>query len=610
MCNTRSSLVTAMLTLGLIAGQGRAAEDPNLIGWWTFDDGSGIVAKDASGKGHEATLLGGPDWVPGALSSGALSFDGADDMIEVPEVPAFDLGNALTITAWLKLNNLSTYYFILDKQPSGTAPSNYPGHYEFRTTTGTGVLQLLHQTSQSTDYATYNATAGVAANRWTHVAVTFVKGGQVKFYLDGAPAGSVPQTANFPVLNDEPIRIAGRKDGYSFFNGQLDDVRLYNRALTDAEIKQVGAWPKAHDPKPADGALAVTMPLLQWTPATFALFHNVYLGTAVPLTEADLVGSRQLMAMLYYVQGLKPGTLYYWRVDEIDAAGAVQAGDVWSFVAQDLKAYHPTPADGTTDASQAPVLTWLPGQTVAKHHLYFGDSSEAVTQGAAGTDKGELADPNFTPGALESLTTYYWRVDELVAGGTVRTGPVWKFTTCLSVDDFESYTDDLEAKTTIFDTWIDGLTNGLSGSVVGNATAPFAERTIVHGGKQSMPMDYNNVKSPYYSEAEREFAPAQDWTTNGADTLILYVRGRAGNAAAPLYVALEDSSKHLAVVTHPDVTITAATKWTQWKIPLSDFAGVNPARVKKMYIGVGDRKAPAAGGAGRIYLDDIQVTRP
>jgi hypothetical protein len=309
------------------------------------------------------------------------------------------------------------------------------------------------------------------------------------------------------------------------------------------------------------------------------------------------------------VQGLQPGTTYYWRVDEIDAAGAVQAGDVWSFVAQALTAYHPTPSDGATDASPAPVLTWLPGQTAIKHHLYFGDSSDAVTQGAAGVDKGELTDPNFTPGVLESLATYYWRVDELVAGGTVRAGPIWRFTTCLSVDDFESYTDDLAAQTTIFDTWIDGLTNGLSGSIVGNDPAPFAEQKIVHGGKQSMPLDYNNVKSPFYSEAEREFSPVQDWTAKGADTLVLYVRGRAGNAATQLYVAIEDSTKHLAVVAYPDTAITGATKWTPWKVPLSSFAGVNLAKVKKMYIGVGDRKTPVAGGAGRLYIDDIRVTK-
>jgi len=471
----------------------------------------------------------------------------------------------------------------------------------------TGVLQLLHQTSEGTTYATYNSTTGLTAGRWYHVAVTLVKGGAVKFYLDGVPAGNVPQSANFPVLNDEPVRIGGRKDGYSFFNGQLDEVRLYNRALTDAEIRQVGARPKAYDPKPADGSLAVTMPLLQWTPATFALFHNVYMGAGPDLTEANLVAPRSFVTMYYHLAGLQPGMTYYWRVDEIDAAGTVQTGDVWSFIAQALTAYHPNPADGANDAAPMPDLRWLPGQAVVKHHLYFGDNADAVSQGAAGTDKGERTDPNFTPGALESLSTYYWRVDEIAAGGVVRTGPVWKFTTYLPVDDFESYTDD-EGKQ-IYETWIDGWTNG-TGSTVGNTTAPFAERTIIRSGKQAMPLDYNNVASPFYSETEREFTPAEDWTANGADTLVLHVRGRASNAAASLYVAIEDSTKRLAVVAYPDPKVTGSTKWIQWKIPLSSFTGVNLARVKKLYLGVGDRQNSAAGGAGRLYLDDIYVTRP
>jgi hypothetical protein len=238
--------------------------------------------------------------------------------------------------------------------------------------------------------------------------------------------------------------------------------------------------------------------------------------------------------------------------------------------------------------------------------VYFGDSNDAVSQGAAGTDKGELADPNFKPGALESLTTYYWRVDETVATGGVKTGPVWTFTTCLPVDDFESYTDDEGSR--IYETWVDGWTNG-TGSTVGNTQAPFAEQTIVHGGKQSMPLDYNNVNTPFYSEVEREFAPVEDWTAGDVTTLALYVRGRSGNAPAQLYVVVEDASKKVGIVAYPDTAVTSAAAWTQWKIPLSSFADVNLAQVKKLYVGLGDRTTPTAGGTGRIFIDDIQLTK-
>jgi hypothetical protein len=178
------------------------------------------------------------------------------------------------------------------------------------------------------------------------------------------------------------------------------------------------------------------------------------------------------------------------------------------------------------------------------------------------------------------------------------------------VDDFESYTDDLAAKTTIFDAWIDGLTNGLSGSTVGYPNAPFAEQRIVHAGKQSMPLDYNNVATPFYSEAEREFTPAEDWTAGGVDTLILYVRGKAGNDPAPLYVRLEDASKRTATVVHPDTSVVTTAQWTQWKVPLSGFTDVNLSRIKKLCLGVGNEAEPKAGGKGLIYLDDISLARP
>ena len=108
-------------------------------------------------------------------------------------------------------------------------------------------------------------------------------------------------------------------------------------------------------------------------------------------------------------------------------------------------------------------------------------------------------------------------------------GNLWSFTTqeYAVIEDFESYDD---GDNRIYDTWIDGSTNGLSGSTVGYeqaARGTFGERTIVYSGSQSMPLQYDNTASPFYSEAEREFATAQDWTDNGANALVLHLRGNA-----------------------------------------------------------------------------------
>ena len=120
------------------------------------------------------------------------------------------------------------------------------------------------------------------------------------------------------------------------------------------------------------------------------------------------------------------------------------------------------------------------------------------------------------------------------------------------IDDFESYTDDTTHR--IFQTWVDGWGidepppgcpgNG-TGATVGYIKPPFAEQVIVHNGRQSMPVDYNNIWLPYYSEAERCYylEGPQDWTVRGMNTLSLWFRGRVDNSREPLYMVLEDSGR-------------------------------------------------------------------
>jgi hypothetical protein len=90
----------------------------------------------------------------------------------------------------------------------------------------------------------------------------------------------------------------------------------------------------------------------------------------------------------------------------------------------------------------------------------------------------------------------------------------------------------------------------------------------------------------------------------------LYFRGKSNNGQEKLYVTLADSTGKSATVVHPDVAAAAVTQWTEWKIPLSSFTGVNAAKVKSLIIGLGDKSAPKPGGAGLLFIDDIRVTKP
>ena len=188
------------------------------------------------------------------------------------------------------------------------------------------------------------------------------------------------------------------------------------------------------------------------------------------------------------------------------------------------QAREPEPGNGDGDVELNDVsLNWRAGREAASHDVYFSTSRQAVVDGTALIDSVSETSQALEP--LELAMTYYWRVDEVNEAEAISLweGEVWSFTTkaAFTVEDFESYDDDLNR---IYDTWIDGWVNG-SGSTVGYIEEPFAERMIVHGGRQSLPLEYNNTASPWYSETDRTWPAAQDWTTNAADTLRLHFRG-------------------------------------------------------------------------------------
>ncbi len=593
------------LVLALAAGGGVRAAEPGLVGWWNFDEGPGPTAADATGNGNAGTLTGGAQWIA-RETGGALEFDGSSGYVRIPFSESLRVLNkgSLTIMAWFKADAIPTE----NKEVFQQGDANGTGRTWLYITANAGQIQT---------YLGGSATASgvnVTAGTWFHAAIVITEAGAadtIQIYVNGKPVGTAVQKA---MENSEgPYFIGCHKNLTNFWDGLIDDVRLYNRALPADEIKVlVPPKVKAMNPDPASGSTAVVTPLLRWTAGETAVLHNVYVGTDPSLGAKDLVQSRIPVTMYFHVPGLTPGTTYYWRVDEIEMdMTTVHPGDVWTFIAQPVTSYMPRPANGANDVSADPNMTvaWLAGISATGHHVYFGADREAVSAGASAVDKGTATGTTFAPGSLEPLATYYWRVDEIGVANAVSQGPVWTFTTCLSVDDFESYNDDVNAKTTIFDTWIDGWTNN-TGSTVGYVQAPFAERKIVHAGKQAMPLDYNNVKPPWYSEAERQWATPQNWTAEGADTLHLFIRGNATNGLSSLYVAVEDSSGKVAVAVNANPNIVRVGVWTQWKIPLSSLAGVNLAKVKKLYIGVGDRQTPAAGGFGRLYIDDIQVTKP
>ena len=265
------------------------------------------------------------------------------------------------------------------------------------------------------------------------------------------------------------------------------------------------------------------------------------------------------------------------------------------------------PADGATEVDVAAELSWRAGREAVSHEVYLSDDADAVVAGTALLDTVTVS--SYVPGDLAFGTTYYWKVTEVNEAEAIGSweGTLWSFTTQEYglIEDFEAYDDD---ENRIYDTWLDGWVNG-TGAVVGYGQEPFAETGIVHGGRQSMPLEYDNSGAPYYSEAQRDLGGV-DLTGGGADTLRLHVYGSADNEADTLYVAIEDTSGNVAAASHPDQAAGTTEAWQEWTIPFADLGGVNLAAVQTIYVGVGDRDNPNAGGAGLIFIDDVAFGNP
>ena len=318
--------------------------------------------------------------------------------------------------------------------------------------------------------------------------------------------------------------------------------------------------------------------------------------------------------------GSSPSDFYVGMVDNVrfydvaltpDEVREIMRGDP-------LLAWNPKPANGSTPSIKGAVpLTWSPGELAAGHDVYFGTDELAVggadASDTSGIYRGRQSATSYTPTEALAWGTgpYYWRIDEYNTDTTLSTGGVWSFTVAdyLIVDDIEYYNDldpDDPASNRIFNAWIDGYGVATNGSLVGYELPPFAEQSIVHGGRQSMPFAYDNSGTASYSEATLTLTQ-RDWTKEGVGTLTVWFRGDSANTAAPIYITLNGS----AIVTNGDPDAALIDAWTEWNIPLTDFnnQGVVLTNVNSVTIGLGNKTSPQPSGSGMMFFDDIRLYR-
>ena len=210
----------------------RAAE-PGLVARWNFDEGSGVIARDVTGHGHDATLKN-VEWVPSPRGH-ALRFDSKKSVVRYGGVDSMNLSGDMTLAVWVKTD-------------SAVAPYT---HRLIFGDDGPGIARNLHLSLDSYNRLSFEwadgrsndsllAPASLLNGMWKHVAVVADSQAlQIAMYVDGVVVAHKPMSL--------PISKAPFKERLTgwfyngFFQGELDDIRLYNRALATKEIQRLFA---------------------------------------------------------------------------------------------------------------------------------------------------------------------------------------------------------------------------------------------------------------------------------------------------------------------------------------------------------------------------------
>jgi hypothetical protein len=492
--------------------------DPDLVGWWKLDEIGGIGALDSSGYGNHGTLYGGLTWIPGH-KEGAVDFDGVDgSYIDCGDTESLNITGAITLSAWVNTNGAGN-------GQEGPFITKGNSAYMIRQAADNTITFAIN------DGQLYGATSPVDVSfngSWHHVAGTY-DGSNLNLYIDGELKTTVSHQGSIAVNTFNVSLGSDTQQTWMWYNGAIDDARIYSRALTAGEVMELttGDTSIAGNPKPGYGStvdLVQAFPL-SWSPGDNAVHHDVYLGTD---------------------------------------RGTVVNADIST----------PQIYQGRQDAN-----SYTPSETVAWDQ------------------------------------TYYWRIDEVASDGSINTGNIWVFTIpgYLLVDDFESYNDlnpDQPGSRRIYLVWTDGYDNpSVNGSTIGYPSPSiadgehFVETEIVHGGKQSTPLFFDDSTASYseVTVSTDDLSIGRDWTIGGPETLSLWVYGDSTNPTSEqMYVKINNAK----VTVNPDPT---QETWQEVTVGLAAF-NTNLSNVTTF--GIGFERTGATGGSGMVFIDDIRLNLP
>jgi nitroreductase len=211
----------------------------DIVGYWNLDEGSGIIAQDSSGNGNTATLVNGPTWTGGVLNS-ALSFDGIDDYVTIPHSASLNTTTSITISACAYFNTTTGWKAIVTKDSPDL--SYWLGQSD-------GQPCLIVSADGSSYTVGWGTSGTITAGSWYHIVVVY-NGSQIILYVNGAPSGTTPYTGD--IYSSTSDVVIGNSIRWSnLFNGVIDDVRIYNAALSQEDVQLLyGSYPSFPTPTP------------------------------------------------------------------------------------------------------------------------------------------------------------------------------------------------------------------------------------------------------------------------------------------------------------------------------------------------------------------------
>jgi len=324
-----------VLVLVLLADMANADITTDLVGYWKLDGN----ANDSSGNNYHGEEFGNPSYVSGVIDQ-AMEFNGTDQSVYIPDFTAVQNQDAVTVCMWVKADRNTgadqVMWFTDEDGSYGRVRFGINGdEWEWKHGNGAGGANPNVDDGENP----------IILGEWVHLAGVRKNNDRLELFVNGI---SVDRTAFGVAGVAEPQASIGseRRSPTSVrdpFDGVIDEVRFYTRALSAGDIKELfmftGVPPKfASNPNPADEAEDVPRDVtLSWTPGVYAPAvngHKVYLNESFNDVNDGIGGITHDANNYTPLQLLDFGKTYYWRVDEVNSVSGWDQGEVWSFTVE------------------------------------------------------------------------------------------------------------------------------------------------------------------------------------------------------------------------------------------------------------------------------------